>query len=252
MTDVVRAFTTTASEGPWHTPVVLIERDIDCGALYEHARISLLNLVRACDDEQRDTRVPATPAWSVRDVVAHVVGITADLNVGRFGAVDPDAWTAAQVQSRRGRSIDELADEWDREAPTFEDGLRLFGYETGAHFVGDLLQHVSDVRHALALGRIADDETLLVALDFYLDSFHGTLVEASVGTVVARIGEDEWTLGSGDVVAGWTTDRYEAFRSLGGRRSEAQIRAGAWTGDVDRIVGRVSRYGLPLLPLVEP
>lgn len=58
-------------------------------------------------------------------------------------------------------------------------------------------------------------------------------------------------LGSGDVVASWTADRFDMFRALGGRRTEAQIRALSWTGDVDRIVPLVSRYGLPGTDLIE-
>ena len=102
-------------------------------------------------------------------------------------------------------------------------------------FLGALLLHVADVRHALGLPRPPDDETLLVALDFYLDSFDQDLREAGVGSVTVRPGDAEWTLGAGPVVATWTVDRYECFRSLGGRRGEAQIRAQGWTGDVDAI-----------------
>lgn len=46
-------------------------------------------------------------------------------------------------------------------------------------------------------------------------------------------------LGSGDVVASWTADRFDMFRAL------------SWTGDVDRIVPLVSRYGLPGTDLIE-
>jgi len=230
---------------------VITEREVDCGRLYEQKRGDLIGLARSQSDELLSTMVPATPAWSVRDVVAHVVGIAADLNAGRLGRDDPDDWTAAQVQSRRGRSIDQLAAEWDTEAPTFEEGLRLLGYEVGAHFIGDLLQHIADVRHALGRARIEDDETLLVALDFYLDSFHETLIEVGVGAVAVQVSGQGWELGSGAVVASWTADRYEVFRALGGRRSEAQIRALDWTGDVDRVVGLVSRYGLPVTDIIE-
>ena len=147
--------------------------------------------------------------------------------------------------------MDKMATEWDAEAPVFEDGLRAFGYEMGSHFLGDLLQHFSDVRHPLGLLRVPDDKTLLVALDFYLDSFHETLVTAGVGSVQVRPSGDEWTLGTGEIVASWVADRYEVFRSLGGRRDEAQIRAYEWTGDVDAIVPLVSRYGMPRQGIVE-
>jgi uncharacterized protein (TIGR03083 family) len=230
---------------------VLIERDVDTAALYEQSRLALLDLVRSLDHEQLATLVPASPAWSVQDVVAHVVGITADLRHGNFGFGDPDVWTAAQVANRRGRSVEALAAEWDAEAPTFEEGLRLFGYVLGSHYIGDLLQHTCDVRHALGRSRVPDDLTLLVALDFYLDSFHEALLGAGIGAVRVHAGRDEWTLGSGEVVASWSAERFEVFRALGGRRDEPQIRAGEWTGDVDTVLPHVSPYGLPTEGIVE-
>ncbi len=184
-------------------------------------------------------------------MLSHVVGITADLNRAEFGTGDPEAWTATQVEVRRGRSADELTVEWDREAPRFEEGLRLFGYPIGSHYVGDLLQHVADVRHALGLGRLDDDLALAVALDFYLISFDETLADAEVGAVEVRVGDEAWTLGPGAPIATITAERFELLRALGGRRSESQLRAMPWRGDADAVVPLVSRYPLPATDLVE-
>jgi uncharacterized protein (TIGR03083 family) len=232
---------------------VIVEREVDCGALYDRERRALIELAKGLPAADLHRTVPATPAWSVHDVIAHLVGITADLNAQDFGDGDGDAWTARQVTRRRDRSVAELGAEWDEEAPTFTAGLALFGYELGSHYLGDLLQHVADVHHALGLPRRADDDqTLVVALDFYLDSFHQTLLDAAVGSVEVVTSSDRWLLGAGPTVASLSTGRFEAFRSLGGRRSEAQLRALAWTGDVDRVLGLVSRYGVPATGLEEP
>jgi hypothetical protein len=158
------------------------------------------------------------------------------------------------VQLRANRSVAELGQEWEAEAIAFEDGLRLFGYELGGHYLGDLLQHACDVDQVLDRPRRSDDDpALVVALDFYLDSFHQTLLAAETGTVVVDVGGDErWELGDGDTVATVTAGRFEVFRALGGRRSEAQIRALSWAGAVESVVGLISRYGLPATGLVEP
>ncbi|MDQ6697105.1 MAG: maleylpyruvate isomerase N-terminal domain-containing protein [Actinomycetota bacterium] len=225
---------------------MIIERDVDCGALYERKRCELMALGRALTEAQLHEVVAATPAWSIRDVMSHLVGITADLNALRFGEGDADAWSAEQVRTRRGKSIDELGDEWDTEAPRFEDGLRLLGYEIGSHYVGDLVQHMADIDHALGQSRIPDaDEALAVALDFYVDAFHEALVGAKVGSVIVRVADEEWVVGGGPAVATLTATRFEAFRCFGGRRSEQQIRALDWTGDLDAVLGSVSAYPLP-------
>ena len=233
----------------WHTPTVFIENDIDCGAMYERTRLALLDLVQSLPDQHRQTTVSATPEWSVQDVVAHVIGIASSLNAGEFPTGDPDTWARAQVESRRGRSLEQLRAEWDAEAPDFEDGMRIFGYDAGSHFLGDLLQHYADVRHALALGRICDDDALTASLDFYLDSFHQSL--AGIGSVEVRAADDAWVLGAGPEVATVTADRFELLRALGGRRSEAQIRGFEWTGAVHVVAPLVSRYG-PSTGIVEP
>jgi uncharacterized protein (TIGR03083 family) len=184
--------------------------------------------------------------------LSHVVGITVDLNAGRFGnRSDPDAWTAAQVDARRDCSVDQLAAEWADEAPQFEDGLRLLGYAIGSHYVGDLLQHAADVRHAVGLPRPDGDLSLAVGLDFYLISFDETLTAAGVGAVEVAVGDESWTLGPGAPIASVTGERFELFRALGGRRSGAQIRALAWRGDADAVVPLVSRYPLPTNELLE-
>ena len=226
------------------------DRDVDCGQLYERARCELVERLRACRPEELATMVPATPAWSVHDVLSHLVGIAADLNAQAFGG-DPDDWTAAQVESRAHDTVAELAAEWDREAPKFEDGLRLFGYDLGSHFVGDLLQHVADVRHALGLAHPDDDETLAVALDAYLVTFEKALDTAAIGSVELSDGRERWTLGPGSVVASVTGERYELFRALGGRRNADQVRALHWNGDADAVLPVVSAYPMPSDPIVE-
>lgn len=220
---------------------VLIERAVDCGGLYGCKHLELVGLLRPLSDGELGTNVPATPAWSVRDVLSHVVGIV----------VDPDAWTARQVTDRRDHSVDELAEEWEREAPRFEEGLRLLGYEIGSHYVGDLLQHTADVRHALGLGSLADDEALAVGLDFYLIEFDRALASSQRGTVVVAVPGGEWALGAGPVVGSLRASRFEVFRVLGGRRSESQVRAMDWSGGIDAVLPVVSPYPLPDHPIEE-
>ena len=132
--------------------------------------------------------------------------------------------------------------------------VRLMGYEVGSHFVGDLLHHASDIHHALGLARIDDHEALVVGLDFYLDSCHRDLVAQDAGGLGVETSdppEQRWTLGTGSEVATLRASRYELFRALGGRRSECQLRAMDWIGDVDAIIGVISRYPLPTRDLVE-
>ena len=233
---------------------MVVEREVDCGLVYRRVRRRLMASLRSLDSHWLGTVVPATAAWTVRDAVAHLVGIASDLNAQRFDVTDPDEWTARQVHERREATLDELDVEWEREAATFEGGLRLMGYEVGSHFVGDLLHHASDIHHALDLARIGDHEALVVGLDFYLDSCHRDLVAQDAGALGVQAidpPEERWTLGTGSEVATLEAPRYELFRAFGGRRSERQLRAMDWTGDVDAVVAVLSAYPLPASDLVE-
>ena len=152
----------------------------------------------------------------------------------------------ARPDARRARR------RWERESDRFVEGIRLFGYEIGSHYVGDLLQHESDVRHAVGLAPPPDDLTLAVATDFYLDAFHRGLSDAHAGTVVIHDGHDTFVAGAGPTVATLTASRYELFRSLGGRRRASQIRRPDWEGNAEAIVPLVSQYPRPHRDLVEP
>jgi hypothetical protein len=66
----------------------------------------LIALVRAATVEEMERTVPAGPDWRVRDVLAHVAGLTADLNGGDLGPGDPDAWTARQIDRFRAGAVE--------------------------------------------------------------------------------------------------------------------------------------------------
>jgi uncharacterized protein (TIGR03083 family) len=226
-------------------------RDLDPASLYEQERLRFIAMLRAVPTGRLSTPVAATPGWTIRDVVAHVVGITADLNAQRFGDGDPDSWTADQLAQRADHPLEKLVVEWDREAPSFESGLRLFGHQFGAHFLADLLQHGFDVAAALGQGRRRDDECVAVGLSFYLESFAESLDGAGAGAVEMIASAERHLVGTGDVVASVRASRHELFRALGGRRTIAEIAALDWSGNNEAIIGLFSRYPPPLQSLGE-
>jgi uncharacterized protein (TIGR03083 family) len=221
------------------------EHDVDPAELYDAERRRLVAFSGALTEAQLATTVPATPEWRVRDVLAHVVGITFDLNRSRFDAASPEEWTQRQVDERREATVADLVAEWDHEAPTFEDGLRLFGYELGSHYVADLHAHLQDVRSALRRPPARDERTVLVALDFFLGSVDEDLRAAHAGAVELRTGREVHVAGDLPVRATVTAEPFDLLRTLSARRSAAQIRALDWDGDVDAVLEHLGRYPLP-------
>jgi len=218
------------------------ERSVDGGELYERVRGEMVSLVTSLDDLQLATVVDASPDWTVRDTLAHVVGITHDMNRAQFD-FGPH-WTRRQVEERSGATISEIVAEWDREAPAFEDGLRLFGYEFGSHYVADLHAHMQDVRSALGLSRFDDALVVRVALDFYLASLDEDLRETAGGAVAFTVDDERHVAGHGDPVASVSGASFELLRVLSARRSRSQIRALNWSGDLDAVIETLGRYPL--------
>ena len=65
--------------------------------LYQETRERIIALVTGLDDAAWSTAVAACPAWSVRDVVAHMVAVAQDWASGRLAGPPTDAETAAQI-----------------------------------------------------------------------------------------------------------------------------------------------------------
>jgi hypothetical protein len=235
---------------------------VDTGDVYERVRSRFVQTVGALHEDLLATRVPATPEWTVHDVLAHVAGLTADLNAQRFpdsSDVTGTIFTARQVAARRATTVADILAEWDREAATFEDGLRLFGYAEGCHFVADLHAHHQDVCGALGLARDDDPATIAVSLDHYLGFIDSILTAVEWGTLDVAIDRQLRTLGSGfggTHRAQVTGSGFEVLRAFSARRSERQLRTMQWDGDLDALLsllhGQFSgAYSLPEIDLVE-
>ncbi|MGH3467675.1 MAG: maleylpyruvate isomerase N-terminal domain-containing protein [Thermocrispum sp.] len=73
--------------------------------------------------EQLDTRVPATPEWTARQVLAHLAGVATDAVHGRTEGRPGPTWTAPQVTQREGRALDDITAEWAQTAPAVLDAI---------------------------------------------------------------------------------------------------------------------------------
>jgi uncharacterized protein (TIGR03083 family) len=198
------------------------------GELYAEGRSRFIEVVA---DAGPDTPVPTCPAWTVKDVLAHVAGIPADILAGNLDGVATDAWTQSQVDARRDRSIAEISDEWRETGPQIDAIVDQFGAQ-GAQLLFDLTSHEHDVR--LALGRPGgrDAAVIDVANDFTVTHFLGPRVAATgAGTLEIRSGTRTWRIGDGEPAATLTAAPFDLMRALSGRRTPAQLAAMDWTGD---------------------
>ncbi len=192
-----------------------------CASAYRGVRERATGIVRGLDDPAAAAVVPATPAWSVHDLLAHLVGVSRDAVDGRLDGSTSDAWTDAQVQRRRGVPRAALLDEWGEYGPLFEVRLARLPAEVGGQAVLDAVTHEHDLRHAVGLPGARDSDAVAVAFEWMCGARERTgrpalRYRTEVGERVAGVGEP---------VASLAASRFELLRAATGRRTRAEVLA---------------------------
>jgi uncharacterized protein (TIGR03083 family) len=244
---------------------------IDLAAAYEKTHDHLVEIVLRLGDDALNTKVPASPAWNVKDVVAHVTGIAGDVARGLTPpdldvleawrnpeqAAKRDAMTARQVEDRRGLALQQVLDEWSGHIERLLPMLRgEVPFGTSLPFVGhvvntDLAVHSQDVRGAVRVPGDRDSAGVGIGLAGYSFGLDLRIRALGLPALTLRYGEKERILGDGDSAATLEAERFEIFRALSGRRSRYQILAMKWTGDPGPYLALIPAYGERTDPIDE-
>jgi len=220
---------------------------VDLPETYASCRGRLLDLVEALPPGEAERAVPGTPGWTVRDVVAHLAGVAADVTAGRIDGAGTPPWTARQIAERAGVPIAEIAREWRRLGPSVDPVVAA-----APRIAFDALVHEQDVRCALGLTGPGDHDAADAAVQIVIDGL-GRRLERTGGPALRLVaGETEWIIGPGRPAASVRLPFGELFRVLFGRRSAAQVRAYSWDGDPTPYLPLLSVFGpLPEADVVE-
>lgn len=220
-------------------------------AAYAGVRERVTELVRGLDEAAAATIAPATPTWTVKDLCAHLAGVLADIRDGNLEGVGTDPWTATQVEARRGRSLDEVLDEWQANAETVEPMMRELPPKGCAQLVSDAWTHEQDIRGALRMPGGRDTDAARIALDGFVAGLMRRVLKRGLALRVRADGR-EWTSEEGQEPAvTLTADPFELTRALAGRRNAAQVRAFDWDGNPAPFIEVFGQFPLRDDPLVE-
>ncbi len=201
---------------------------LDLGRAYEETQRSVSAFVRGLSEGQLRQEVPASPAWTVQDVIAHVAGLAGDVAHDRTPpeldvvrsltdsaqAELRDSMTAEQVASRRGRSLDEVLEEWDR---ALNDLLPMIRGErpfprpvpfVDAALVTDLATHNQDIRNGVGEPGDRDSEAVSVAFVGYAAAFGLRVSLNKLPALRLKYDDKERLAGDGEPAATVTADRY--------------------------------------------
>jgi uncharacterized protein (TIGR03083 family) len=192
-------------------------------AEYRVLRGRVRELIESVDPEAVDAPSPATPEWTVHDVLAHLVGVTDDIVNGRLDGVATDPWTAAQVDKRRGVDAAALLDEWDANGPQFEQMIAGVPMEIAGQALYDAATHEHDIRCALGRPGARDSDAIALAWEWLV------AVRSTGDTAIRFVTEeDDEVVGSGEPVVTVKASRFEILRATTGRRSVSEIESYGW------------------------
>ena len=231
---------------------------------YESGLDELTELLEVVGPDDLATPVPACPAWTVGDLVAHLAGVAEDAAAGQYfeGAIDAwrapdlaesrDAWTDHHVGRLATRGLDGLLRAVRLHGCRLVNALRR-GDEPLASAPGwmvagpaaDLAVHLADVREALGLPADTGGTAARFGFAAYRDWLHQRLVETGRPALELSDGDRTWVVGSGSPAATVTATTYELFRTITGRRSASAIGRLGWTADPTPWLDVISPYPLP-------
>jgi len=214
------------------------------GAAYERVR----ELVTGLDDRQAETVVPACPEWTVRELLAHMVGLGADVLRGDEPDDHNSTWTRRQVDERKDRSVADLLEEW----ATVADPLRQWMRENTTRPLGDIVIHEQDLRGALGVPGAQGTDGLAALRDRMVGGFGEQVQDLAP---IALIG-DEWSwCASGvpeDAAVVVRAPDFDLTRALMTRRSAHQLRGWTERGDIGPYLPSFAALGpLPETDLTE-
>lgn len=231
---------------------------------YEKGIDELCSVLGGLDDEAMQVVVPACPAWTVGDLVAHLVGVAEDATQGSYfaGAMeawrDPalaaerDAWTDGHLHRVAGRGRERLLSALDHHGCRLVQVLRRGDEPLGSAPVwmvsapaADLSVHLADLREALGVPPDAAGTSARFGIGAYRGWLHQRLVASGAPALRLSDGDREWVVGDGDPAGSVTADPYELFRTITGRRSAAAVRDLEWTTDPAPWLDLISPYPLP-------
>jgi uncharacterized protein (TIGR03083 family) len=242
----------------------------DIADVYQETRERITKLVSELPEDDLTRHVPATPAWTIKDVVGHLCGDVANVNAGSFpreffedfgsevGVEKLNEWTEAMVTERRGRPLLEILDEWERESKTLVAAIR--GEQewhadipalAGNVLITDACVHEHDLYGALGLERERDSAPVKIGFTGYVVSMGWRLGAAGLAPLRFEAPDKTISAGEGEPGATVRATRWEFFRAMSGRRNPDQIRAYDWTGDPEPYIPYFYPYGVRADALTE-
>jgi uncharacterized protein (TIGR03083 family) len=211
-------------------------------AVYANGQARIKAFVEALDRGQLDTKVPACPEWTVKELVAHVTGVASDSLAANIEELGKPGWTQAQVDARKDKPLSEILDEWDSITQQVGPALDALHPTISSALIGDLITHEHDLRGALGNNEARDDDGVVISASFYARNFGKRLKDAGLPTVTVEGGENQWVAGREEPIGSVRAPLFDMLRGLTGRRTTDEVKGFDWSIDAAPYLEVFSMY----------
>ena len=179
----------------------------DVAQAYGELRRRTIDILRHTPADMAEKTVPHCPSWTVRETVCHLVGVPEDVLAGNMEGVTTETWTQAQVDRHSGDSLETLLNIWDSIGDTIDSLIPMFPEPINSQFVFDANSHEQDIRYAIGAPGARDALSITVSANW-------------IRNFLSKHAHPE----ASEILLADVSD-FDLFRSIGGRRSLAQVRA---------------------------
>lgn len=212
--------------------------------LYRQSQGRILSLVNSANAE---LPVEACPGWTVRNTIAHLLGVLRDLSAGKIEDASTDSWSAGHITRAGDRSVSDLAAEWHVLANTNPGVFQSLG----AVLVADLVTHEFDIKQAIGNSQGRDEQVVRSVALFYLNALDAVWREDGVPPLRILTETNALDIGGDNPETSVEMSWFEISRVVSGRRSLEQVKALAWSGDPDPWLDHLFVFGPRESALVE-
>jgi uncharacterized protein (TIGR03083 family) len=222
----------------------------EAAAEWRAAYDRVVALAETAGDQAMTAMVPATPDWTARDLLSHMIGVGVDSSTGNAPDEPNDEWTQGHVDQRAEESVADLLAEWDEHADDIEEFVRT--QDPGP--LGDVIIHEQDLRGALQQAGARDTDGLAMVREVALGMVADGVPDGGAPLALRADDSDwSWTSGEGeDPGAVVVAPLFDLTRAITSRRTADQLRAWTTTGDLGAYADAFAAFGpLPTEPLPE-
>lgn len=227
---------------------------------YRAGRERLLELGRALSDDRAATRSTACPAWSVKDLYAHLAGVSSDILSGDTDNAATAAWADGHVVDRTDRSLAEILDEWERDGAEVSNLVESAGDAFPPELFIDQWTHEWDIRAALGTEAATAPDASVIAhlLDRFADGISRDAESRDLDRLTVVVGggpPDGATIevGTGPAAGELALSTFEFGRIAMGRRSRRQLAELDWpVRAIDDYVDVIVRWSVNDFDVVDP